>query len=178
MKILAFAGSISSNSINQKLLDHTLTFFSDDEIDHVSLADYEMPIFSSDREKEIGVHPLAQKFADKIDACDLIIMALAEYNSSYTGAFKNTFDWFSRIKGRKHFGEKPIFLLSTAPGGGGGKNVQESFKARISATGETILESFILPKFNEVFEEGKGITDEEKKKELANKIEMVKKHFA
>ena len=50
---------------------------------------------------------------------DLLIISFAEHNSTYTTAFKNIFDWISRIKDRKHFGEKPVFVLATAPGPGG-----------------------------------------------------------
>ncbi len=178
MKILAFAGSISSDSINKKLVKFVLSKFEDADVDLVDLNEYEMPLFSTDREKEIGVHPLAQKFADKIDASDLIIMSLAEYNSAYTAAFKNVFDWVSRIKERKHFGDKPVFLLSTAPGAGGGKNVSEVFMKRAPFSGANVLTNFVLPKFKETFEEGTGVIDEEKKAELEEKIELVKSHFS
>lgn len=177
MKILAFAGSISSDSINRKLVKYVSSRFDGHDVELLDLNDYEMPFFSSDREREIGEHPLAKKFADKIDASDLIIMSLAEYNSAYTAAFKNVFDWVSRIKGRKHFGEKPIFLLSTATGAGGGKNVSEVFMKRAPFSGANVLTNFVLPKFKETFEEGKGIIDEEKRAELEEKIELVKSHI-
>ncbi len=178
MKILAFAGSISSDSINKKLVEYVASRFDDHDVEILDLNDYEMPFFSSDREKEVGVHPLAQKFADKIDASDLIIMSLAEYNSAYTAAFKNVFDWVSRIKDRKHFGDKPIFLLSTAPGPGGGKNVSEVFMKRAPFSGANVITNFVLPKFKETFEEEKGVIDEEKKSELEEKIELVKSHLS
>ncbi len=177
MKILAFAGSISSDSINKKLVEFATTKFENAEIEILDLNDYEMPFFSSQKENEIGYHPLALKFAEKIDASDLIIMSLAEYNSAYTAAFKNVFDWVSRIKDRKAFGDKPIFLLSTATGPGGGKNVSEVFMKRAPFSGANVLTNFVLPKFRETFEEGKGIIDEEKKAEFEEKLKEVKSHF-
>ena len=174
MKILAFAGSISSDSLNHKLVTYVSTLFPDQDVEILDLNDYQMEIFSSDLEKEIGVHPTAQKFADKIDASNAIFMSLAEYNSSYTGAFKNTFDWLSRIKGRKHFGEKPMFLLSTAPGPGGGKNVSAEFMRRAPFSGANVVANFVLPRFNDNFDAEKGITDEELNKEFMKKIEIVK----
>ncbi len=178
MKIIAFAGSISSDSINKKLVEFAVTKFDGAEIELLDLNDYEMPFFSSQKEREIGYHPLAQKFAEKIDGSDLILMSLAEYNSAYTAAFKNIFDWVSRIKDRKHFGNKPVFLLSTATGNGGGKNVSEVFMKRTPFSGANVLTNFTLPKFKENFEEGKGITDEEKKAEFEEKVALVKKHFS
>lgn len=177
MKILAFAGSISSDSINQKLVEYVITRFEDAQVDLIDLNDYEMPFFSTQKEREIGVHPLAQQFADKIDASDLIIMSLAEYNSAYTAAFKNVFDWVSRIKDRKHFGDKPVFLLSAATGAGGGKNVSEVFMKRAPFSGANVLTNFQLPKFKETFQEGTGVIHEEKKAELEEKIQLVKSHF-
>lgn len=178
MKILAFAGSAASDSINKKLVEFAASQFDGNNIEFLDLNDYEMPIYTTDREKEIGAHPLAQQFADKIDSSDLILMALAEHNSAYTTAFKNVFDWVSRIKDRKHFGEKPVFLLSTAPGPGGGKNVSEMFMKRAPFSGANVLTNFVLPKFRETFEEGKGIIDEEKKAEFEEKVALVKTHFA
>ena len=174
MKILAFAGSISSDSLNHKFVTYVTTLFPEQKIEILDLNDYQMPMFSSDQEKEIGVHPLAQKLADKIDDSNAIFMSLAEYNSSYTGAFKNTFDWLSRIKGRKHFGEKPMFLLSTAPGPGGGKHVTDTFLKRAPFSGANIITNFVLPKFNDHFDAEKGITDEELKKEFMHKVKIVK----
>ena len=178
MKILAFAGSNSEVSINKKLVTYASTFFPDDEVEIVDLNDFEMPIYKHEREQETGIPQLAKDFADKIDGSELILMALAEHNSAYSTAFKNVFDWVSRIKDRKHFGDKPIFLMATAPGNGGGKNVVEVFLKRAPFSGANVIASFSLPNFKERFEEGKGITDEEKRNEFMEKLEEVKAHFA
>ena len=105
-----------------------------------------------DREKHDGIPTLALRFAEKIDASDLLIISFAEHNSTYTVAFKNIFDWISRIKDRKHFGEKPVFVLATAPGPGGGKNVIAHFEARAPFSGANVLQSFSLPKFKDSFD--------------------------
>ncbi|WP_417429003.1 NADPH-dependent FMN reductase [Halpernia sp.] len=173
MKILAFAGSNSEQSVNKKLIHFASTYFKEDEVEILDLNDFEMPIYKPEREAT-GIPQLAIDFAHKIDNSDLIIMSLAEHNSTYTSAFKNIFDWVSRVKGRKHFGEKPMFLMSTATGPGGGKNVTEAFLKRAPFSGTTVLENFILPKFKENFEEGKGIINEELKAEFEQKVESVK----
>ena len=178
MKILAFAGSNSEVSINKKLVTFASSFFPDDDVEILDLNDFEMPIYKHEREQESGIPQLAKDFAEKIDSSDLILMALAEHNSAYSVAFKNVFDWVSRIKDRKHFGEKPIFLMATAPGNGGGKNVIEVFTKRAPFSGAHIIASFSLPNFKERFEEGKGITDEEKRSEFMAQLETVKAHFA
>lgn len=52
MKILAFAGSTSSTSINRELVKFVLKSFQDDEINLIDLNDYSMPVFSVDLEKK------------------------------------------------------------------------------------------------------------------------------
>ncbi|WP_027382414.1 NADPH-dependent FMN reductase [Epilithonimonas caeni] len=177
MKILAFAGSNSRESINKILAEYSAKQFNGAEVEVLDLNDYEMPIFSVDREKHDGIPTLALRFAEKVDAADLLIISLAEHNSSYTVAFKNVFDWISRIKDRKHFGEKPVFLLATATGPGGGKHVAAAFEARSKSSGANVLQIFTLPKFKETFDIEKGIVDEEKNTEFQEKLSIVKNFF-
>ncbi|MDF0719570.1 NAD(P)H-dependent oxidoreductase [Kaistella sp. PBT33-4] len=177
MKILAFAGSNSEVSINKKLISYVSLFFNEDDVEILDLNDFEMPIYKHERELQNGIPQLAKDFAAKIDSSELIIMSLAEHNSAYSTAFKNVFDWISRIKDRKHFGDKPIFLMATAPGNGGGKNVIEVFLKRAPFSGANVIETFSLPNFRDRFEEGFGITDAEKLTELKSKIETVKQFF-
>jgi len=177
MKILAFAGSNSRESINKILVEYTAKQFNGAEVEVLDLNDYEMPIFSVDREKHDGIPTLALRFAEKIDAADLLIISFAEHNSTYTTAFKNIFDWVSRIKDRKHFGEKPVFVLATATGPGGGRHVVAAFEARAKSSGANVLQSFYLPKFKETFDIEKGIVDEEKNAEFQEKLSIVKNFF-
>lgn len=177
MKILAFGASNSSESINKILAEYAAGQFEGAEVEVLDLNDYEMPIFSVDREKHDGIPTLALRFAEKIDSADLLIIAFAEHNSTYTTAFKNIFDWVSRIKDRKHFGEKPVFVLATATGPGGGKNVVAAFEARAKSSGAHVLQSFVLPKYKETFDTEKGIVDAEKNAEFQEKLAAVKNFF-
>ena len=52
MKILAFAGSTSSTSINRELVKFVLKDFQEDEINLIDLNDFTMPVFSVDLEKK------------------------------------------------------------------------------------------------------------------------------
>ena len=177
MKIVAFAGSSSKESINKKLVTYVAEQFPNVEKEILDLNDYEMPIFSVDREKHEGIPTLALEFAEKIDSADLLLIALAEHNSSYTAAFKNIFDWISRIKDRKHLGGKNVFLLATAPGPAGGRHVVGAFEARAPYSGAEIIQTFVLPKYGENFDEKQGITNAELKKEFEEKLEIIKKEY-
>lgn len=109
MKTAAFAGSTSSKSINKKLLTYTLQQFKNQEVELLDLNDFEVPIYSMDREEELGIPEAILELANKLDDADLILLSLAEHNGSYTAAFKNTYDWLSRIKERKVFSENLFF---------------------------------------------------------------------
>lgn len=172
MKILSFAGSTSSTSINRELVKYVLKDFPDDEINLLDLNDFDMPVFSVDREKK-GFPEEASHFLKAIEECDAIICSLAEHNRSYSAAFKNVFDWASRIN-VKVFQDKPMFLMSTSPGGYGGGNVMNTARTFFPNFGAAIKETFSLPKFYENFDQENGIINPEILNELKDKIENFK----
>ena len=166
MKIIAFAGSNSQHSINKKLATYAASLFENAEVDVLDLNDFKMPLFSVDIEKEIGQHPLAKAFLDKIASADILVVSLAEHNGNYSAAFKNIFDWCSRING-KVFQEKPMLLMATSPGGRGGASVLEIAKNAFPRFGTSINLTFSLPSFNDNFDDEKGrISNEELDKQL------------
>ncbi|ABZ77834.1 NADPH-dependent FMN reductase [Shewanella halifaxensis HAW-EB4] len=122
MKLLAFAASSSTKSINKQLATYAASLVQGAEVEILDINDYEMPIFSQDREEQLGHPELAQQFFAKIGAADAIIISFAEHNGSYTAAYKNLFDWTSRID-MKVFQNKPMVLLATSPGPGGASSV-------------------------------------------------------
>jgi chromate reductase len=174
MKILAFAGSNSSVSINKKLVVQTASYFLEDEVKILDLNYYEMPIYSYDRELKGGIPQLAHDFAARIDESDFLIISLAEHNGNYSVAFKNIFDWVSRIKERPVFGDKPMLLMATSNGGRGGSGVLDIAKKRMPYSGGNVLETFSLPGFSKNFNILTGITNEDLKKELETKIQSTK----
>ncbi|MFT6656713.1 MAG: NAD(P)H-dependent FMN reductase, partial [Marinomonas primoryensis] len=98
MKILAFGASSSRQSINKALASYTANLVAGAEITVLDLNDFDMPIFSEDIEKSAGVPVQAQAFVDAIAQTDVIVVSFAEHNGSYSAAYKNIFDWASRIE--------------------------------------------------------------------------------
>ena len=172
MKILAFAGSTSSTSINKELVKFVLKSFQEDEINLIDLNNFSMPVFSVDLEKK-GFPDEAHNFLKQIEECDTIICSLAEHNRSYSAAFKNIFDWASRIN-VKVFQDKPMLLMSTSPGGFGGGNVMNTAKTFFPQFGADIKETFSLSKFYENFDLESGVINPEMLKDLNSKIESFK----
>lgn len=140
MKILAFAASNSRSSINRALVSHAAArlqkdILPDAQIELLDLNDYEMPIFSIDRERESGIPALAQEFFNRIGAADGVLVSFAEHNGFVTAAWKNLFDWMSRIDVKLWQG-KPLLMLAASPGGRAGAGVlasQEQLAPRFGA---------------------------------------------
>ena len=164
-KIIAFGASSSKQSINKQLATFAANQFQNASVEILDLNDYEMPIFSIDKEKENGIHPLAQEFYSKLGSADLILISFAEHNGNYSTAFKNILDWTSRINA-KTFQEKPMLLLATSPGARGGSSVLEIASKRFPFQGGIVKGSFSLPSFYENFDVINGIIHPEYKNQL------------
>ena len=155
MKILAFAASNSSKSINKQLATYAASLVEGAEVEILDINDYEMPIFSQDREEQLGQPELAQKFFAKLGEADGIIISFAEHNGSYTAAYKNLFDWTSRID-MKVFQNKPMVLLATSPGPGGAKSVLAAAAGSAPYFAADVKASLSIPSFFDNFDMEKG----------------------
>lgn len=129
MHVLAFAASNHSQSINRALVGYAATRLTTlqptADVEFLDINDYEMPIYALDREKADGVYPLAQALFDKIGTADALIVSFAEYNGFVTAAWKNIYDWMSRID-QKVWQDKPFVLLAATPGLRAGANVLQT----------------------------------------------------
>lgn len=154
-KIIAFAASSSSRSINRQLVSYAAGLLADVEVEILDLNDYELPLFSVDREDQLGQPDPAQAFLQKIENCDGIIISFAEHNGCYSAAYKNIYDWASRIKS-KVYQDKPMVLLATSPGGRGGKSVLELALNQVPRFGGQVRASLSVPMFAENFDSDSG----------------------
>lgn len=151
MKILALGASTSSQSINKTLANHAATLVDGAEVELLDLNDFEMPLFSEDKERELGQPELAKAFLEKIANSDALVISFAEHNGSYAAAYKNIFDWASRIEAKVYQG-KPAALLATSPGPGGAANVLALVTSAAPYQGLELKGSFSLPSFYDNFD--------------------------
>jgi NAD(P)H-dependent FMN reductase len=151
MKILAFAASNSSKSINRQLIRYATSMLNSAEVEIIDIHDYEMPLFSEDREAELGHPQQAHDFRRKIGDCDAVVISFAEHNGSYTAAWKNLFDWASRID-RDVFQGKKMVYLATSPGPGGGANVLAQATASAPHFAGDVTASLSVPDFYDNFD--------------------------
>jgi NAD(P)H-dependent FMN reductase len=156
-KIIAFAGSNSSTSINKKLVSYAASLVSNAEVTVLDLNDFDVPVYGIDHEKAHGIPQKAHDFLGHIQNSDGVVVSLAEHNGAYAAVFKNIYDWMSRIDGKLWSG-KPMLLMATSPGGRGGQTVLGIAGATFPRMGANVVSTFSLPSFNTNLSED-GIVD-------------------
>jgi len=157
--ILTLGGSSSRESINKRLAEHAGSLVQNAQIINLDLNDYRLPLYSIDEEKSSGFPKDLKTLDQQIAKSDGIILSLAEHNGAYTAAFKNAFDWLSRIES-KTWRNKPMLLLSTSPGVRGGKSVMAMALDRFPFHDGNIVFSMSFPSFNENFKKDEVVNPE------------------
>ncbi|WP_305839222.1 NADPH-dependent FMN reductase [Photobacterium leiognathi] len=174
MKLLAFAATNSQQSINRALVTYAASQVNADEVEILDLNDFEMAIYSIDRENASGIPEQAQLFFDKIGQADAILISFAEHNGTYTAAYKNIFDWASRIN-QKFYQQKPVIMLATSPGPGGAKNVLDTAVTSAPFFDANVVGSLSIPSFYENFDlEKQTLRNEELNSQLISLVTKLK----
>ena len=125
-RILAFAGSLRNDSYNKKLVAIAAQGARDAgaDVTLIDLADYPLPLFDEDCEREQGMPENGKKLKQLFLEHDGLLISSPEYNSGFSAVLKNAIDWVSRSAP----GEKPLSayvgktaaLIAASPGGFGG----------------------------------------------------------
>jgi len=150
MKVLAFGTSNSRHSINQSLAQYAAGLLPGAEVETLDINDYEMPIFSIEREQTLGQPDQARAFLQRISKVDALIVSFAEHNGNLTAAYKNLFDWSSRIDTKVYQG-KPVVFLATSPGKGGAATALKIAVDSAPYFGADLRGSFSVPDFTNNF---------------------------
>ena len=173
MNVVAFAASSSKKSINKKLVSYAASLLDDVSVEILDLNDYELPLFSTEKEEELGQPELAKQFFEKLGSCDAIIISFAEHNGSYTAAFKNLFDWCSRIT-PKIYQDKPMVLLATSPGARGAATILSVAINSMPHFAGDVKGIYSLPSFYDNFDLDKNeISDTELAARLKQEVEKL-----
>ena len=172
-KVITIGGSTSKASINKVLAEYAGGLIHDAEINNLDLNDYKLPLYSIDIENESGFPDDLKNLHKEIEEADGIVLSLAEHNGAYSAAFKNAFDWLSRIDG-KVWQNKPMLLLSTSPGPRGGQSVMELALSRFPYNGGNIVASMTFPSFGENFKEG-NVTNDALNQKLNEAVDVLSK---
>lgn len=174
MNILAFGASNNSESINRILACYAAGLVVGSRVETLDIDDYEMPIFSDQREQALGQPPQARGFIQKIAQADALVVSFAEHNGSYTAAYKNLFDWASRTQS-KVFQNKPTIYLSTSPGSAGGASVLAAAVDSARYAGARLLGSLSVPCFHRHFDMQTGtLSDTGLRRDLEQVMQLLR----
>lgn len=155
MKVIAYGASTSSTSINKALATYAAKQIDGADVTVLDINSYSVPMFTEDKEKEIGHAEGAQAFLNDIAQADALVISFAEHNGHYPAAYKNLFDWATRID-RNVFKDIPAVYLATSPGPGGAKSVLAAATGSASFFGGNVKESISIPAFYDNFSVEKG----------------------
>ena len=176
MNILAFAASNSRTSINKQLITYAGGVLEAEQgmsVEIIDLNDFEVPIYSIDREQADGIPALVHQLYAQIGTADGLLIAYAEHNGLYTVAFKNLYDWMSRID-IKIYQAKPTVMLATSPGPGGAQRVLKLATESADHFGADLKASLSIPGFYDHFDTDAGcLTDMALQAELRQSLQAL-----
>ena len=174
MHILAIPATNSRNGINRQLLAHVAQIIENDhqaQVELVEVNDYEMPIYSPEREQAHGVPAEAHQLIDRISTADGIVISFAEHNGSYSAAWKNLYDWMSRID-QNVLQHKPTVLLAATPGPRAGAGVLASASGFMPHAGAQLVGTLGIGRFGDTFDtETETITNPDIESHLRSLLE-------
>jgi chromate reductase, NAD(P)H dehydrogenase (quinone) len=157
-KILAFAGSLRTESYNKKLIKIAVAAArsAGAEVTLIDLRDHPLPIYDGDLEAREGLPAQAKTLKELLRAHDGLMLSCPEYNSSITGVLKNTIDWVSRpVAGQPElveFKDKVAVLMSASPGALGGLRGLVHVRAILGNIGVLVLpDQLAIAKAHEAF---------------------------
>lgn len=161
MRILAFAGSLRSGSLNRRLLATAVTSIGDRaEVDLLDLRDVGLPIYDGDLEEKEGLPEGARQLKERVRAADALLIATPEYNHSIPGGLKNAIDWASRPPDNPFRGRLAL-LMSASPGSFGGTRGMLALRHVLMALFVTVLPNSVhLAHAGAAFDETGRLKDE------------------
>src|SRR6266850_4266425 len=161
MRLLAFAASLRSASLNHKLVSLAARLAAQEgaDVDLARFREFEMPLYDGDEDAAHGLPDGARKLKERIERAAGLMIAVPEYNYSIPGPLKNAIDWVSRARPMPWRG-RAVYLMSTAPSPVGG--IRGLWQTRIPLEGCGALvfpEMFALPHAHQAFDDQGGLRD-------------------
>jgi chromate reductase len=132
LKVLVICGSLRKGSYNASVA-RALPALAPPELALTPAASFgKFPIYNADDQTATGIPADVKAWCDAIRAADAVIIVSPEYNWSIPGGLKNAIDWVSREK-EVAFKDKPVVLMSAAPGQLGGGRMQYHLRMALTA---------------------------------------------
>ncbi|MDB5426907.1 MAG: NADPH-dependent reductase [Phenylobacterium sp.] len=168
VKLLAFAGSTRSGSLNQALLDLAVAEARarGAEVTEIRLKDFDLPLYDGDL--EVAAFPdAARELKSLFQSHQGFLIASPEYNGSVSGVLKNAIDWASRptdgeaLTALSAFRGKVAGLMAASISPFGGLRGITHMR-QILATIQTLVatEQVLVPFAHGAFEEGGALKEQ------------------
>jgi len=172
--ILAFAGSSRKESFNRRLVKIAAqgAEINGASVTFIDLADYSMPIFNEDLEREKGMPENARKFKNLLIKHEAFLIASPEYNSAFSPLLKNSIDWASRAETEDEppliaYKGKYAAIMAASPGALGGLRGLVFLRMLLGNIGVTVLpDQQVVPQAFNAFAEDGSLMDEAKQKAI------------
>ena len=161
MRILAFAASLRSASLNHKLIQLAARLAAREgaEVDLARFREFDMPLYDGDEDTAHGLPEGARKLQQRVEGAGALMIAVPEYNYSIPGPFKNAIDWVSRARPMPWRG-RAVYLMSTAPSPMGGVRGLWQTRIPLEGCGAIVFpDMFALPHGTTAFDERGGLRD-------------------
>jgi chromate reductase len=172
MRVLAFAASLRTGSLNQKLLDVAVRIAREQgyDVDLAHFREFDMPLYDGDLQTSGGLPTGALELVRRIEAADGIMIASPEYNYSIPGTLKNAIDWVSRARPQPLRGRSGMIMAASTGVIGG---IRGLWQLRIPLEGLGVMLSpdmFALASAASAFDEHGKLVDERLAKRLDSTV--------
>lgn len=167
VRVLAFAGSTRTDSLNKKLVRVAAegALEAGAEVTVVDLRDFAMPLYDGDLEAASGQPDGAKHLKALMVQSQAFLIATPEYNSMMPAVLKNAIDWVSRPQPDESpliaFSGKVAAIMSTSAGALGGIRGLPVFRQLLSNIGVLVIPQMLaLPNGHHAFGDNDQMNDE------------------
>ncbi len=167
VKVVGFAGSLRSGSLNRALLRAAVELAPDDlRIEVFDLID--VPLYNGDVEAAGDPEPVA-RFKAAIRTAEGVLIATPEYNHGVPAVTKNAVDWASRPPRGAALDRKPVAIIGASPGITGSARGQSQLRQAFEFTNSYAMPQpeLLVFRAHEKFDADGRLIDESTRAHLA-----------